>query len=106
MSAINAISDGVLQIAKKTGLSLVVGAQLNRDTDTKGSHRVENLKESGNLEEDANLILTVYNEARENPEQNFPDPVSLEIKVLKNREGEVNTKTVLYWNRPTWRIEN
>ena len=103
---INAISDGVLQIAKKTGLSLVVGAQLNRDTDTKGSHRVENLKESGNLEEDANLILTVYNEARENPDTKYPDPVSLEIKVLKNREGEVNTKTVLYWNRPAWRIVN
>ena len=103
---INAISDGVLQIAKGTGISVIAGAQLSRETDTKGSHRVENLKESGNLEEDANLIITVYNEARENPEQNFPDPVSLEIKVLKNREGEVNTKTVLYWNRPTWRIEN
>jgi DNA primase len=49
-TTINAISDGVLQIAKKTGLSLVVGAQLNRETDTKGSHRVENLKESGQRE--------------------------------------------------------
>lgn len=107
-TTINAISDGVLQIAKRTGISLVAGAQLSRETDTKGSHRVENLKESGNLEEDANLILTVYNEARENtdPKQTFQDPVSLEIKVLKNREGEVNTSTVLYWNRPTWRIEN
>jgi DNA primase len=105
-TTINAISDGVLQIAKGTGISVIAGAQLSRETDTKGSHRVENLKESGNLEEDANLIITVYNEAREKPEENFPDPVSLEIKVLKNREGEVNTKTVLYWNRPTWRIEN
>jgi len=105
-TTINAISDGVLQIAKRTGISVIAGAQLSRETDTKGSHRVENLKESGNLEEDANLIITVYNEAREKPEENFPDPVSLEIKVLKNREGEVNTKTVLYWNRPTWRIEN
>lgn len=103
---INAISDGVLQIAKKTGISLIAGAQLNRDTDTKGSHRVENLKESGNLEEDANLILTVYNEAREKPDETFIDPLPLEIKVLKNREGEVNTKTVLFWNRSTWKIEN
>lgn len=103
---INAISDGVLQIAKRTGLSLVAGAQLNRETDTKGSHRVENLKESGNLEEDANLILTVYNEAREKPDETFIDPVNLDIKVLKNREGEANTKTILYWSRSIWKIGN
>jgi len=60
------ISDQVLQIAKDSGLPLILGAQLNRATNQKPT--LENLKEAGNLEEDANTVLSVYNESRERDE--------------------------------------
>jgi replicative DNA helicase len=99
------ISDQVLQIAKESGLPIILGAQFNRNTDRVGNSRLENLKEAGNLEEDANTVISVYCEARENEETQEGEStgkqreVELEIKTLKNREGEVNTKETLSWDR-------
>ncbi|MFN9998298.1 MAG: hypothetical protein ACK52X_01605, partial [bacterium] len=56
----------------------------------------------------ANTILSVYCEAAEKETDaaggTYDQNVSLEIKVLKNREGEVNGKTSLSWDRYTGKI--
>jgi DNA primase catalytic core len=104
------ISDHTLQIAKDTGIPIILGAQLNRDAKSKPT--LENLKEAGNLEEDANLVLSVYNESREKDET--PEggsykgvrKVDLEIKALKNREGEVNQSASLIFDKWTGEIKN
>lgn len=101
------ISDSVLQIAKDSGLPVILGAQLNRATQEGRDKkpRLENLKESGNLEEDANTVLSVYNESREKEEtpegESYKEKreVSLEIKAQKNREGEVNKSTILTFDK-------
>ena len=108
------ISDSVLQIAKESGLPIILGAQLNRATqDSKGGKpKLENLKEAGNLEEDANTVLSVYNESREKEETSEGESykglreVELEIKVLKNREGEVNQTALLSFDKWTGVIKN
>jgi len=97
------ISDQILQTAKETGLPIILGAQLNRSTE--GEPRLENLKEAGNLEEDANTVLSVYNEDREALEPTGNRGVELEIKALKNREGEPNQKTTLIFDRWTGAIK-
>jgi len=99
------ISDYILQTAKTSGLPIILGAQLNRDSNNKP--KLENLKEAGNLEEDANTVLSVYCEAREKEETetgerySFKQNVDLEIRTLKNREGEVNRAETLSWDRYT-----
>ena len=100
------ISDQVLRIAKDTGLPIILGAQLNRATkDNKRKEpTLENLKEAGNLEEDANTVLSVFCKAREEEEADGKKThkereVDLVIKTLKNREGEVNRKETLKWDR-------
>ena len=108
------ISDSVLQIAKDSGLPIILGAQLNRATqDSKGGKpKLENLKEAGNLEEDANTVLSVYNESREKEETSEGESykglreVELEIKALKNREGEVNQTALLSFDKWTGVIKN
>lgn len=99
------ISDSVLQIAKDSGLPIILGAQLNRSTVTTGNKKpvLENLKEAGNLEEDANTVLSVYNESREKEEEGgeVRREVELEIKALKNREGEVNQTAILTFDKWT-----
>lgn len=108
------ISDSVLQIAKESGLPIILGAQLNRATqDSKGGKpKLENLKEAGNLEEDANTVLSVYNESREKEETSEGESykglreVELEIKALKNREGEVNQTALLTFDKWTGVIKN
>lgn len=104
------ISDQVLQIAKESGLPIILGAQLNRATLTSGTNKkpaLENLKEAGNLEEDANTVLSVYNESREKEDSPEGDSykglrvVDLEFKTLKNREGEVNQTATLSFDKWT-----
>lgn len=98
------ISDTVLQIAKDTGLPIILGAQLNRES--AGTPKLEHLKEAGNLEEDANLVLSVYNESRESVEPVLGRETTLEIKALKNRDGEVNISTSLVFDRYTLNIKD
>lgn len=104
------ISDQVLQIAKDSGLPLILGAQLNRATNQKPT--LENLKEAGNLEEDANTVLSVYNDSREKDETATGETykgareVDLEIKALKNREGEVNQTATLIFDKYTGVIKD
>jgi hypothetical protein len=65
---------------------------------------LDNLKEAGNLEEDANLVLSVFNLSRE---QDPPDgnswgrEVELELTTLKNRDGEPNAKAAITFDRWT-----
>ena len=94
------ISDQLLQIAKGTGLPLILGAQLNRGAVTATDKRpsLENLKEAGNLEEDANLVLSVYNESAEREAADggtWGREVTLELRALKNRDGAPNGKAEL-----------
>jgi DNA primase catalytic core len=100
------ISSTLLELAITTDLPLILGAQFNRDAPGlagaagpgKGRPSLENLKGSGDLEQDANLVLSVYNEAREKVGTAAPPDQELEISALKNRDGEVNaiTKLMLY----------
>ena len=108
-------------IAKGLSLPLIVGAQLNRETDKTpdGKPRLHHLREAGDLEQDANLVLSVFNPAaREDtdfiieanpkkPEANNPNLygiIPLEIKALKNRDGAVNARAILSFNPLTGRI--
>lgn len=105
------ISDQLKDIAKETDIPLIVGSQMNRaGAGEEKKPTLENLKETGNLEEDANTILSVYCDAAEKEYDatggTFDREVSLEIKVLKNREGEVNGKAVLSWDRYTGKISD
>jgi len=93
------ISKQVMRIATESGLPIILGAQLNRATDTKGGKpKLENLKASGSLEEDANTVISVYCKAREEEETESGEKTStqrwvdLEIISLKNREAPPNHK--------------
>lgn len=106
------ISNTVLQIAKDTGLPIILGAQMNRQAKQQTRPTLDNLKEAGNLEEDANTVLSVFNEARESQQiegDGMGKPsreILLEIKALKNREGEVNRHTELLFDTWTGTIKN
>ena len=108
------ISDQALQIAKDSGLPIILGSQLNRSNASTGNKKptLEGLKEAGNLEEDANTVLSVYNESRETDETENGESyrglreVELEIKALKNREGEVNQTAKLLFDKWTGVIKD
>lgn len=58
----NVVSKAVLGIAKRYGVAIIALAQLNRGVEARADKRpvLSDLKESGNLEQDADIVMMVY----------------------------------------------
>jgi replicative DNA helicase len=88
---IKIVSELLLNSAKKGDIPLIVGAQVGRDASRTGKLTLHSLRESGDLEQDANVVLGLHNESTEN-EENFHyenGPANLQVHILKNRGGPV-----------------
>ena len=103
-------SDLLLEQAVACDLPVILGAQLGRgDGKGRGSDRVrlDNLRESGDIEQDANLVLGLWTEAAEKDKDDKPGPgqvVPVEISVLKNRNGQANKQAILNLDRPCLKL--
>jgi len=106
---IQKISGDLLDTAKRSGVAIILGAQLNRLAERGEAKNIslDQLRESGDIEQDANLVLGLYNHARANYDVNpdsdqRSDPVTtIDVKVLKNRSGATNVYTSLTFDSPT-----
>jgi DNA primase catalytic core len=103
------ISERILETAKGLSIPIILGAQLGRDPQHSDKVRLDNLREAGDIEQDANLVLGLYNEtmdkAQESGEFIKGDEVELKVTVLKNRNGPVNEERALTFNRPLLTIK-
>lgn len=106
--SMNHVSDILRKCAVDTGLALIVGAQINREAarnnrkqETDQRPAQQDLKESGNLEEDANLILGVYNETQAridqgNRNEEKQEVHTIQVYTMKSRDSEpFETKFVM-----------
>jgi DNA primase len=99
---IDRISDELKNLAVETGLPIIIGAQINRDA-IKDEDRIPSLaslKESGNIEEDANTVLLVYRASCQKEEKKS-DADDMLIKALKARDGEMNVGQTLKFQTST-----
>jgi replicative DNA helicase len=98
------ISKSLKALAKDFNCPVICLAQLNRSVESRVDKRpmMSDIRESGSVEQDADVILFLYRESYyEKETQNY----SLEIIVSKNRNGPVATIRVDY-NAHTGRIED
>jgi replicative DNA helicase len=98
------ISKSLKALAKDFNCPVICLAQLNRSVESRVDKRpmMSDIRESGSVEQDADVILFLYRESYyEKETQNY----SLEIIVSKNRNGPVATIQVNY-NAHTGRIED
>lgn len=106
---IQKISERILEAAKGLSIPVILGAQLGRDPLHADKVRLDNLRESGDIEQDANLVLGLYNGAMEKAQAGGPADLSglvdLTLTILKNRAGRVNVERPLTFNLPLLRIE-
>lgn len=87
-----------LKIAAKTTDSLVIcAAQLNRDCEKRANHRpmMSDLRDSGQVEQDADGILFLYRDVVYSPKTDRPN--DLEVIVGKQRQGARGITVVLYY---------
>lgn len=85
---ISAISRGLKMLARDLEVPIVVVSQLNRSPDSRNDKRpmLSDLRESGAIEQDADLVLMIYRDEYYNPE-NSDDKGVAEVNVAKNRHG-------------------
>lgn len=91
-------------MAKDLKVPVIACAQLSRGTETKGkSHRpaLSDLRESGSIEQDADIVLFLYRESYYDSEkaddEDRSDETRAECIVAKNRHGEIGTVD-LHWD--------
>lgn len=94
----------ILESAKNYSLPIILGAQLGRDKESKDKVKLDNLREAGDLEQDANLVLGLFNPSMEKAQdeqlQLKDRKVELKVTPLKNRNGIVNKTIKLDFDRP------
>ncbi|MCM3454562.1 DNA helicase [Heyndrickxia oleronia] len=98
------ISKALKTMAKDFDCPVICLAQLNRSVETRANKRpmMSDIRESGSVEQDADIILFLYREAYYDKDS---EDHSLEMIVSKNRNGPVGTIKVNY-NEHTGAIED
>ncbi len=94
--AIGKYSGACKDIAKQFNVPFVVLAQINRGVETQRNKRptMASIKDSGDIEQDSDLLLILYREEYYN--SNTEDNGVLEIIVGKNRNGATGTCKVTF----------
>ncbi|MGF1483421.1 MAG: replicative DNA helicase [Opitutales bacterium] len=101
------ISRGLKGMAKELNVPVVVLAQLNRESEReKRQPRMSDLRESGSIEQDADVVLLLSKCARANEEEEEIKPAPRrDLIIAKQRNGPVGTITLTFNKRLT-RFEN
>lgn len=95
------ISSGIKQLAKELNIPIIVLAQLNREIekDQNRKPRLADLRESGAIEQDADIVGLLY---RKNPDQPAEsDTLSIGLKIAKQRNGPTGDIPLVFIRKHT-----
>lgn len=91
---IASISQGLKALAKSLNIPVIALSQLSRAVETRGGNKkpqLSDLRESGSIEQDANMVLFLSREDYEKTSSEI-DPAlanTAELRIAKNRDGEL-----------------
>lgn len=96
------ISRALKQLSKELEIPVFALSQLNRRVDERkvGHPQLSDLRESGAIEQDADVVLFIHRkepEPQNGPPPNFRDPIACELVVAKQRNGPVGAIDVIFF---------
>ncbi|HEX2252483.1 MAG TPA: replicative DNA helicase [Thermoanaerobaculia bacterium] len=100
---IAAISRGLKQLAKELDIPVIALSQLSRQPERRGSdHRPQlaDLRESGSIEQDADLVAFVYRDEVYNPDDDEVRNLA-ELIIAKHRNGATGTVDLAFFGETT-----
>jgi replicative DNA helicase len=102
---VSEISRNLKILARELEVPIVALSQLSRQLEARADKRpmLQDLRESGSLEQDADVVMFLYRDEVYNPES--PDKGSAEVIVAKHRQGPIGTKRLVFLGQYT-RFDN
>ncbi|MEM1333525.1 MAG: replicative DNA helicase, partial [Actinomycetota bacterium] len=102
---VSEISRNLKVLARELECPIVALSQLSRNLEARSDKRpmLADLRESGSLEQDADVVMFLYRDEVYNPES--PDKGSAEVIVAKHRAGPIGTKRLVFLGQYT-RFDN
>lgn len=86
---ISEISRSLKQLARELHIPVIALSQLSRNVESRPDKRpvLSDLRDSGSIEQDADIVMMLYREAYYNEDCPEEDQNTLEVNVLKHRNG-------------------